>query len=572
MRIDTDNLILRDYQEEAVCSLLSPPEEVTRSLAVLPTGSGKTIIFAALLDRFLQNGERALVLAHREELLTQARDKIAFAAPSLHVEIEQAASFASRTHPSSSFFENRERSVVVGSMQTLRGKRLKEWEPDSFRIIILDEAHHATGGAYIDILTHFGCLDGRTRLVGVTATPKRTDGIGLGAIFQEIAVEYGIRDMIHGGFLVPIRAWQVQTTVDLRSVKTTAGDYAVGELEEAVNNEKRNCEIVSAYEQYANGMQSVVFCAGVQHSRNVADIFNQRNVPAEPVWGEMGREARAQALASYHRGETRVLTNYGILTEGWDAPQTQCIILARPTKSELLYTQMLGRALRLHPGKDHMVAIDVADVTSGKSLATVAALAGLPPKFNPNGGDVYDMADGLGEIDPRLHRLTTDRESLDKVLAKVKSGMSVAEIDLFAIIARDQTLSDFTGFTWLSVGEDRWSIRADKEMTYEIHIDALARYVLTHTESKAVVYISKNKKKAFAFADRFIAEHHREKLYILDASARWRSAPASEKQIDFIAKLSRGTEIPENINKGDASLLIDSLMLAKKSRQAATAS
>jgi len=205
---------LRDYQEHTITALLKPPEDVTRSLAVLPTGSGKTIIFAALLDRVLRNGERALVLAHREELLTQARDKIAFAAPSLHVEIEQAASFASRTHPTSSLFNDRERSVVVGSMQTLRGKRLKEWPADAFRIVILDEAHHATAGAYVDILTHFGCLDGLTRLVGVTATPKRTDGIGLGAIFQEIAVEFGIRDMIRSGYLVPIRAWQVQTNID----------------------------------------------------------------------------------------------------------------------------------------------------------------------------------------------------------------------------------------------------------------------------------------------------------------------------------------------------------------------
>src|SRR5690348_13494903 len=175
-------IALRDYQEEAVSRLLGPPENVNRSLAVLPTGSGKTIVFAALLDRFLQSGERALVLAHREELLTQARDKIAFAAPSLHVEIEQAASFASRTHPESSLFQNRERSVVVGSVQTLRGKRLKQWDTDAFKIIIVDEAHHATAGAYVDILTHFGCFDGATRLVGVTATPGRTDGVGLGAI------------------------------------------------------------------------------------------------------------------------------------------------------------------------------------------------------------------------------------------------------------------------------------------------------------------------------------------------------------------------------------------------------
>jgi hypothetical protein len=205
---------------------------------------------------------------------------------------------------------------------------------------------------------------------------------------------------------------------------------------------------------------------------------------------------------------------------------------------------MVGRALRLHPGKDHMVAIDVADVTGGKSLVSVAALAGLPPKFNPKGGDVYEMAEELEEIDPRLHRLATDRENLEKVLAKVKSGMSVAEIDLFALIARDETLSELTSFTWLSVGEDRWSIRADKEKAYDIHVDALGRYVLTQAESKAVLRVSKSKKKAFVFADHFIAKRHREELYIIDASSRWRSAPASEKQLDLIAKLSRGTEIP----------------------------
>lgn len=564
-------ITLRDYQEQTVSALLAPPEGVTRSLAVLPTGSGKTIIFAALLDRILQNGERALVLAHREELLTQARDKIAFAAPSLHVEIEQAASFASRTHPASTLFENRERAVVVGSVQTLRGKRLKEWDADAFRVIIVDEAHHATAGNYIDILTHFGCLDGLTRLVGVTATPGRSDGVGLGAIFQEIAVEYGIRDMIASGYLAPIRAWQVESKTDLRSIKVTAGDYAAGELEDAVNNDKRNYEIVSAYEDHAPGTQAIVFCAGVAHSHRIADIFNERSIPAEAVWGDMGREARGETLGRFQRAETRILTNYGVLTEGFDAPQTQCIILARPTKSELLYTQMLGRGLRLFPGKENMVAIDVADVAGGKSLVSVATLVGLPLKFNPKGGNVYEMVEDLEEIDPRLQRLATDRESLEKVIAKVKAGMSVAEIDLFAAIARDENLGAFSSLSWLAVGNDRWSLRADKDRTYGLHVDTLGQYVLMHMESRKILDTQRDRRKAFRRADRYIFEHHRDKMVFLASSAGWRSAPASDKQKELISSLSRGLEIPEGLTKGDASMLLETLMHAKKNRKRARA-
>ena len=141
---------LRDYQQAAVSALLSPPEGVTRSLAILPTGTGKTVVFSALIDQFLKKGERALVLAHRGELLKQACATISNSTTSLHVELEQADTFASRGDAASS--SEKDRSVVVASVQTLKGKRLAEWDPASFRLVIVDEAHHATAASYSKIL------------------------------------------------------------------------------------------------------------------------------------------------------------------------------------------------------------------------------------------------------------------------------------------------------------------------------------------------------------------------------------------------------------------------------------
>jgi ATP-dependent helicase IRC3 len=554
----SESFALRDYQIEAVETLANPPAGITRSLMVLATGGGKTIVFASLLDRVLQPGQRGLVLAHREELLTQARDKIAMVAPSLQVEIEQADLRASKK------WNSQERGVVVASVQSMRGARLQQWAPDAFSTVIIDECHHSAAKTYGAIIEHFGCMSGNTRLIGVTATPKRSDGVALGAIFQEIAFERHIREMISDGYLVPIRAWQVRTGTDLRQVKITAGDYNARQLEQAVNNERRNYEILGAYEQYGAGLQAVVFCAGVSHAQALAKLFTARGHPALAMWGMMRSEERTAALESYARGVTRVLTNHSLLSEGWDSPQTQCLILARPTKSELVYTQQLGRALRPYPGKDYMVAVDVADVTAGKSLVNAATLAGLPQMFDPKGGDVHAMSLGLDEIDPRLHRNVTDRATLERLLAKTKAGMSVAQIDVFAAIAIDETIRSLSHFAWVSTGIDRWAVRADKGFTYEIHVDVLEQYVLTHLESMTVLETSGSKAVAFSGADRYIRRHHAEKEGFLDVRAHWRKAEASEKQITLLGRLAQGLEIPPNLSKGDASRLIDSLIYARR--------
>ena len=563
---------LRDYQSETVERLAAPPENVTRSLVVLPTGTGKTTTFASYLDRILKRGEQALVLAHRDELLTQAAAEINAVAPQLTVEVEKAASHAADSIPQPSFFDKKcKRTVVVASVQTLHEKRLKEWGSYTFSTIICDEAHHASARAYVNIFKHFGCYDDvdATRLVGFTATPNRTDGVGLGSVFQEIAVEYTLPDMIKRGRLVPIRAWQVDTSVDLSNVKVVKGDYDEAELQDAVNNEKRNLEIIAAYEKYASGMPAIAFCAGVEHSHEIARLFNERGIPAASVWGAMKKDTRDAALAAYQRGEIKVLCNNNILIEGYNAPATQCILLCRPTTSSLLVSQMIGRGTRLHPGKEYMLAIDIADVTSGKSLCSVASLFGLPEKFKTKGGNVVQMAEDLEDVDPRLHHLANDRESLERIVEKTKTGMSVVEIDLFSVVQYDETIRMFSPFSWIKAGDERYTLRPEKGFTYDIHVDTLGRYAVTWHEAKKTV-IAGDKARAFRLADGLIRKKHSDKLMFVDASMPWRKKPASEKQLALIAKLTKGAA-PQNLTQGDAAILLDSLFASKRGKRTTAA-
>lgn len=550
---------LYPYQEETISRLTSPPEGISRSLAVIATGGGKTIIFASLLDRLLQTGERALILAHREELLMQARDKIARVAPSLHVEIEQAEKKASK-HISgwSAMLRQIDRSVVVASVQTMRGERLKKWARDTFRLIVIDEAHHSTARSYMDILEHFGCFDEEnpTRLVGVTATPGRTDGVGLGAVYQEIAVEYGIRELIRMGYLAPVRALNVTSEVSLDGVKVSHGDFAQAELERRIDVSSRNELIVSAYEEHACGLQTIVFAAGVSHAHHIAELFRARGHAAAPIWGDMEKEDRRKTLAAYAAGDIPILTNFGVLTEGFDAPETRAIILARPTKSALVITQCIGRGTRLAPGKESCLVLDVRDSTRGKNLVSAATLAGLPPDFDPKGKNVMALGDEYEELDSRLKPSAIDADKLSLFVKQVKDGMSVAEIDLFGAIRVDPETRKRSSLAWLQAGEESWEIRTQKHR-YVIHADTLGRYVFARDGRPLAIESTAD--GVFRYADAWLMMQHQEEAHFLDLESRWRQKPASDAQKKILTKKLNGKELPPNLSSGDASLLISSL-------------
>lgn len=547
---------LRPYQQETVDALLAPPTGINRQLAVLATGSGKTVCFAEYLRRVLQPGRRALVLAHREELLTQAHDKIALVAPDLSVEFEQAERRADRG-ATPSLFSGAPRTVVVASVQTLHDARLKTWSSEAFDAVVVDEAHRSSAKSYISIFEYFGCMEGRTPLVGVTATPNRTDGVALGTVFQKIAVNYGMRELIGMGYLAPIVAHRVTSHVDLSNVSVARGEFNQAELESAVDGDDRNALIIAAYRHFALGQKAIAFCAGVKHARHLADFFRSAGIAAEAVWGAMPSDDRAAAYARFRSGETRVLCNMALLTEGYDEPEVSCVILGRPTKSALILTQAIGRGTRLSPGKSACIVIDVQDVTAGATCASVATLAGLPPKFDVQGRNVYQVAAQLETLPASKRWKAMSAEQVEQLLAEHVAGIASTTVDLFAALEPDPIVAEHSKLLWTTVG-DRYFIGVDNDRyTYTLGVDTLGVWTLSRYEPSAKAEIVFGRysgpRDAFSAADALICRAHDTRLARVNAA--WRAAKPTEKQLALLA--SWGVQIPPNLTKGQASQIID---------------
>jgi superfamily II DNA or RNA helicase len=584
-------LRLRDYQRQALALL----EDATtrRNLAVLATGAGKTVLFAAYLERMLAGGGRGLVIAHRDELIQQAAEKIRAVVPGLDVEVEKASAFATRAWGSD------RPSVVVASVQTLRGKRLEAWPRDAFRVVVVDEAHHAVAESYRTIFEHFGAdPEGTTPLLGVTATAGRTDKIALGAVFESIVVDLGIAKLVDAGWLVPIRAFLVRTNTSLDDVSTRAGDFAAGELEAAVDDEYRNGQIVAAYEQHALGRQAVAFCAGVDHAHHLAGVFRARGITAEAIWGAMEPRERTNLLHGFQSGTITVLTNFGVLTEGFDAPNTACVIQARPTKSPLLITQMLGRGTRpaaevastLDPdspaerrkqiaasSKPDVLVLDVVDKITRGMCQSAASLAGLPITIDPQGADIIRMASAMLKLDPRLAARALCADDVRRYIDAQKRGLSLIEIDVLAATKPDPDVARNSDLTWAKIAEDTYGIelhgRVPKgerapRIPFRLTRNTLGAWELIDGTTGARSTIGACEvAEAFRAADAHLRAAHPDKITLVDRSARWRAVPPSDKQREWLVKqgvFASDAAIPTGLTKGEATLLLDAAFARKK--------
>lgn len=360
---------LRPYQMRAIEAVQAAwSAHCPHPLISLPTGCGKTVVFAQIIA---DHPGRTLVLAHRDELITQAADKIAARVPGVTVG-RVIGSTDEWTAP-----------IVVASVQSLHRKRLHRWAPGTFDLIVIDEAHHATSPSYRHILDY---LQPR-HLLGVTATPFRTDRAALAEVFDSgIVFQLSIQDAIRDGWIADILTYRLRTATDLDPLKTTGGDFVAADLEAAIDTPERNARVVEGYERFAPGSLAIVFAAGVAHAQHIVDAFHAATVPAAVLTGDMPKDTRTALLAAFHTGTVRVLVNVGVLTEGYDEPAVGAVILARPTKSLGFFTQAVGRGLRLAPGKSAMVLIDLADVTTRHRLMTIRHLLGLtddPPDGTP---------------------------------------------------------------------------------------------------------------------------------------------------------------------------------------------
>lgn len=401
---------LRPYQNEAKESIFEEWDKgVKKTLLVLPTGCGKTIVFAKVTEDCVRNGDRVLILAHRGELLDQAADKIK-SATGLRSAVEKAESSCL-----GSWFR-----VVVGSVQSMmRERRLGQFPADYFQTIIIDEAHHCISESYQRVLEHFP----DAKVLGVTATPDRGDMRNLGEFFESLAYEYTLPKAIKSGYLSPIKALTLPLRMDLTGVGVQAGDFKSGDLATALDPYLR--QIADEMTQYCLDRKTVVFLPLVKTSQKFRDILNSKGFRAAEVNGDS--PDRAEILDDFEHDKYNVLCNSMLLTEGWDCPSVDCVVVLRPTKVRSLYSQMVGRGTRLAPGKDHLLLLDFLWHTDRHELCHPADLIctdkevsqKMTENLEKTAGCPVDLEDA--ERTASQDVITQREEALAKQLAEMKS-------------------------------------------------------------------------------------------------------------------------------------------------------
>lgn len=420
---------LRPYQEEARDAVLSEWENGhKKTLLVLPTGCGKTVVFASVVQNEIKDGSRALVLAHRGELLTQAADKLK-AACSIDSALEKAES----TSLGSLF------PVTVGSVQSLsQPKRLERFPSDYFKSIVVDEAHHCLSDSYKRVLDHFP----NAQVLGVTATPDRGDMKNLGEYFESKAYEYSMTSAIREGYLCPIKAQLIPLKLDISEVGISNGDFAVSGIDHAL--EPYLEQIAKEMATYCAGRKTVVFLPLIATSQKFCAMLNDVGLRAAEVDGDS--KDRAEILSDFENGKYDVLCNSMLLTEGWDCPSVDCIVVLRPTKIRSLYQQMVGRGMRLYPGKKELLLLDFLWMTERHDLCKPSSLLARDKKIadmmderirsSSDGVDIIEAEeqaerDVLAERENALAReLAGMRMRKKKLVDPVQYALSIAAEDL----------------------------------------------------------------------------------------------------------------------------------------------
>ena len=348
-----------------------------RMVVCLPTGAGKTVIFSHLA-RLAR--KQVLVLAHREELLGQAKDKLERALEGTRVvALERGSERAAG-----------DARVLVASLRSLHEERLaRVLEGRDLGLVIYDECHHAAADDNLRVLRQLGAFE-RTwegTLLGFTATTARGDGKGLDQVFERIVYTKTLPDLVDAGYLAPLLGFRINTAADLTRITSGGMDFPDEDLAEAVDIEERNALVARSIQELARDRRTIAFCVTVNHARNLSRALNAVGVPAGIVHGAMAAADRAKALAEFRAGRIQVIANVAVLTEGFDDPGVSCIAMARPTRSEGLYTQCVGRGTRLAEGKRDCLILDFVDV-SNLSLCSLPSLFGCPRDLDLRGGDV----------------------------------------------------------------------------------------------------------------------------------------------------------------------------------------
>lgn len=532
---------LRPYQKEALDAILeNDAKGISKQLVVLPTGAGKTILFSQL-PIIRPNTIPMLVLAHRAELLEQAKEKILASNPHLTVEIEQADRKAGHA------------DVVVASVATLgrnNTPRILEYPKDYFKAIIIDEAHHAAAQSYRRVIDYFNS----PYILGVTATPQRSDSTRLTDVFQEIVYYKSIQDLIEDGWLSPLVGYRVKTKTDITKVEIQHGEYNQSQLEDEINNPERNACIVASYNNLANATKAIVFAAGVDHAQSLFSAFAKNGTSVRIILGTTPPEERTQILSDFKSGEVMVLINVGVLTEGFDEPSLQTIIIAKPTRSTLLYTQIVGRGTRLFEGKPHCTIIDITDTTVGKKPMGLPTLLGLPADFDLEGQSLTEVAKKFEELENFC-----PGEAV-RVLKPEDIDLAYTRINLFMPPPPNPVVQEYSKLVWAEIAENKFYLGINSFESMHIHCDALGRWVTElHSRSGQKIHVKElgktmNIRESFARTDKWIQNNRSLAMKLLDASESWRADGPSDAQKRMLKRI--GVPLTADLTKGMASQII----------------
>ncbi len=512
----TLHIQLRPYQQQAQDAFFDALSEHPRQLIVLPTGAGKTVVFGSIARRFhelVNPSDPILIMAHRSELLDQADEKLRLVWPEALTGRIQAGK------------NEQLGEVLLASTQTLvAGRQIRR--PG---LVIYDEAHHSRADGSLSVLTRLGVFKpGGPPLLGVTATPSRSDRTELGDVFEHLTYERTILQMIMDGYLADVRGIKVELRgLQLGAIRTTGGDYNAKDLSYVMNADESLDAVVQAVQTHAGHRKSLVFAVDVQHAKALADHLNKAGIVSAAVDGGMPSDERASILQAFAQNRIRVLVNCQILTEGYDQPDVDAVVIARPTRSSALYTQMVGRALRLHPNKTDALILDLTGASDDKSLQTFTRLMKtqkkataeqVDTKTGTSMGSFSDEEFPMGEGESVGEWMTRVTET---VQAKQEKAEAVAQaINLFANRTRYrwQAVKDMFAICF---EDTRWAFLYRDENDYwpvmEINND---KFIPLHDRAVPLEY-------AQGIAESFLELLESK---VIQKDADWRTAPMSQRQ------------------------------------------
>lgn len=364
---------LRDYQIEAIEALHRSWERGNNApLIVLPTGAGKTILAAEVMnDAFVKQGHRSLFLAHRKELIDQTAEKVRLVGRDRCVGVVQASK------------NKLDKEITVASIQTIghhSRRRLDEViAAGPYHVLVLDEAHHAVSAQWMRVIDALREAFPAIRIFGMTATPGRADGIALDTVFDDVAYSKSLFDLVDLGYLVPPRAFRVRLDINLDSVERRNGDFVTSQLSKLLNKPRVNETVVESWMEYGQDRRTVAFAVDIEHGSALAQTFSDAGYDCAVLHSKLPAKERSAILRDFRGGKTKILVNVEILTEGFDEPSVEAILFARPTQSQALYIQCIGRGLRPFPGKSDCLVIDCVGNSEEHQLMQLASLAGFDP-------------------------------------------------------------------------------------------------------------------------------------------------------------------------------------------------